>query len=130
MVSVVIGFTFGDPHYVTMDGTGYTFNGHGEFWLIWAQNVPLHDTHVDLRVQVRTVQPRSDVQATFTTAVAAQLTSSDSDVIESPVVTFVVDEFYEHSDNKMQVLVGSELLDFRFHDARVQEFDGMTSQFS
>ena len=120
----VAGFTFGDPHYVTMDGTGYTFNGHGEFWLLWARNVHLHDVSVELRVQVRTEQARHDVQATFTTGVAAQLTSSDADEHESDVITFVVDEFYEHSDNKLQVLVGSELLDFRFHEARVQAFDG------
>lgn len=25
---------FGDPHFVTFDGTNYTFNPHGEFWLV------------------------------------------------------------------------------------------------
>lgn len=29
-----LGFLFGDPHLVTLDGYRYTFNGRGDFWLV------------------------------------------------------------------------------------------------
>lgn len=38
---------FGDPHFVTFDGTNFTFNGRGEYVLLEA-------ALTDLRVQART----------------------------------------------------------------------------
>ena len=38
---------FGDPHFVTFDGTNFTFNGRGEYALLEA-------ALTDLRVQART----------------------------------------------------------------------------
>ena len=26
--------TWGDPHLKTLDGSSYTFNGHGEYWMV------------------------------------------------------------------------------------------------
>ncbi|XP_023930884.1 uncharacterized protein LOC106158645 [Lingula anatina] len=28
------GWSFGDPHFSTIDGFGYSFNGHGEYWMV------------------------------------------------------------------------------------------------
>ena len=33
-----VGTIFGDPHFVSFDGSGYTFNGLGEFHIVSADN--------------------------------------------------------------------------------------------
>jgi len=33
-----IGWLWGDPHFVTLDGTNYTFNGLGEYTMVNAKN--------------------------------------------------------------------------------------------
>ena len=43
---------------------------------------------------------------------------------ESQVITFVVDEFYENSDNKLMVYVNDQLLSFSEQEAHVQEYQG------
>ncbi|MBN3283381.1 SUSD2 protein, partial [Polyodon spathula] len=42
-----VGVVFGDPHFITLDGSTYTFNGKGEYYL-------LNTTYKALTVQVRT----------------------------------------------------------------------------
>lgn len=37
----------GDPHFVTADGTKYTFNGVGEYWLVYSDN------SANAKIQVR-----------------------------------------------------------------------------
>ena len=34
MFLFVVGWFFGDPHINTLDGTGYTFNGLGEYMML------------------------------------------------------------------------------------------------
>ena len=67
--------------------------------------------------------------ATYTTAVTVAMTSH-SDITDDDIVTFMIDEFYEHSDNKLQVFYGGLMLDFRDHAARVQEFQGSSFHMS
>ncbi|CAL1569417.1 unnamed protein product [Knipowitschia caucasica] len=68
---------FGDPHFLTFDGLSYSFNGKGEYTLVFAES---HN----LTIQGRT-EPVSDrIKATKVTAVAMRETSSD--VIEVRMV--------------------------------------------
>ncbi|KAK1159962.1 sushi domain-containing protein 2-like isoform X1 [Acipenser oxyrinchus oxyrinchus] len=72
-----VGVVFGDPHFITLDGSTYTFNGKGEYYL-------LNTTYKALTVQVRTepvsLENGSLAKATRLSAVAMQ--ESGSDVIE------------------------------------------------
>ncbi len=47
----------GDPHFNTFDGTFYTFNGHGEFWLMKVDRAVVHGAEVDFALQARMVVP-------------------------------------------------------------------------
>ena len=38
----VTGGAFGDPHVLTLDNKTYTFNGHGEYWLIKLDEAPFY----------------------------------------------------------------------------------------
>ncbi|XP_012869976.1 PREDICTED: sushi domain-containing protein 2 [Dipodomys ordii] len=89
---------FGDPHFVTFDGTNFTFNGRGEYVL-------LEGALTDLRVQVRAQPERTDhgteTRGTRLTAVAVQ--EGNSDVVEVRLVgTPVI----------LEVLLNQEVLSF------------------
>ncbi|KAJ8384933.1 hypothetical protein AAFF_G00197410 [Aldrovandia affinis] len=71
------GVVFGDPHFITFDGTNYTFNGKGEYYL-------LESPGRGLTIQGRTEPVRLEngtiVNATRLSAVAMK--EQNSDVIE------------------------------------------------
>nr|XP_015221886.1 PREDICTED: sushi domain-containing protein 2 [Lepisosteus oculatus] len=71
------GIVFGDPHVITFDGSSYTFNGRGEYYL-------LHSTHKQLTIQGRTKPVAFEngtlAKATGLSAVAMQ--EDNSDIIE------------------------------------------------
>ena len=54
---VITATSFGDPHFITFDGTPYTFNGHGEFWLVWAEDAIISGNDVTFKLQGRMQQP-------------------------------------------------------------------------
>ncbi|XP_068615523.1 sushi domain-containing protein 2-like [Brachionichthys hirsutus] len=68
------GVVLGDPHFITFDGLGYTFNGRGEFYLVSSLDR-------ELTVQVRTDQVKLKNgtlgKATRTSSVAMREKSSD-----------------------------------------------------
>ncbi len=72
--------TFGDPHFISLDGTAFTFNGRGEFILI--------DTlDASFTLQGRMVDAEdvsgSPVLATVVSAIAAK--QKDSDIVQFEV---------------------------------------------
>ena len=62
--------------------------------------------------------------ATYTTAVSVALTTHGADERDDHIVTFMIDDYYEDSDNKLQVFYADTMLYFQNHESRVQEFDG------
>jgi len=52
-ISIILGRIGGDPHFTTLDGLDYTFNGVGEFML-------LKDTNNTFMAQVRMEQLKDD----------------------------------------------------------------------
>ena len=61
---------WGDPHFNTFDGLGYTFNGKGEFWLV-------RTTDDSVSIQVR-LSPFGSGAATVITAAVVQFNSTAS----------------------------------------------------
>ena len=72
----VAGWSYGDPHYRTLDGFEYTFNGLGEYTLI-------ETTHGEFTLQGRTAKVHDDkgqeTDATVFSAFAAR--DSDSETV-------------------------------------------------
>ena len=65
-----IGWTVGDPHFVTLDGKNYTFNGLGEYIMVDARNG-------FFKLQARTKLAKGDGTATvFSAAVAKENNTS------------------------------------------------------
>ncbi|XP_026177714.1 sushi domain-containing protein 2 isoform X2 [Mastacembelus armatus] len=68
------GVVLGDPHFITFDGLNYTFNGKGEYWLVFSPDA-------ELSVQARTEQVKLEngtlVKATQLSSVAMKEKSSD-----------------------------------------------------
>ena len=48
---------YGDPHFRTFDGTLFTFNGHGEFWLVKSNYVTIDDWTGSFKLQARFEAP-------------------------------------------------------------------------
>ena len=54
---------YGDPHFRSMDGTEFTYNGKGEFWLLRSILTTAEGTNPlseweHIRIQVRLEQPK------------------------------------------------------------------------
>ncbi|KAJ8415365.1 hypothetical protein AAFF_G00423450 [Aldrovandia affinis] len=92
------GIAFGDPHFITFDGSSYTFNGKGEYYLMLA-------TEKGLSVQGRTERVKlnngSLAKATRLSAVAMR--EKDSDVIEVRLTD---------QEDHLEVLRNQEVLSF------------------
>ncbi|KAJ6666660.1 hypothetical protein lerEdw1_020384 [Lerista edwardsae] len=93
-----VASAFGDPHFFTFDGTGFTFNGLGEYTV-------LESSLTSLRVQGRTRRASwpngTEAQATGFSAIAMQ--EGNSDVIEIRLP--------EHS-HQLEVLRNRKALNF------------------
>ncbi|XP_062874298.1 sushi domain-containing protein 2 [Trichomycterus rosablanca] len=92
------GSVLGDPHFITFDGSTYTFNGRGEYVL-------LHSPNHRLTVQGRTEPARSDsgsvINATLLCSVAMR--EKDSDIIEVRL---------SDRPEELQVLMNQQVLGF------------------
>ncbi|XP_010861680.1 PREDICTED: sushi domain-containing protein 2-like, partial [Bison bison bison] len=100
---------FGDPHFVTFDGTNFTFNGRGEYVLLEAA---LTDLRVQARTQTRVTPEGSQDRGTGLTAVAVQEANSD-----------VVEVRLGDGAGVLQVLLNQEVLSFA--EQRWMDLKGM-----
>jgi len=110
---------YGDPHLITFDGKGYTFNGKGEFTLFKSKK---HN----LRLQGRFERPPNatycllssggQVNATRITAIAVG--QDDSDVVE---VRARITPSQTH-DMRCDVLVNGKVYYFNFTEEKTQLF--------
>ncbi|XP_078657568.1 sushi domain-containing protein 2-like isoform X2 [Branchiostoma floridae x Branchiostoma belcheri] len=102
--------TFGDPHFITLDGVSFTFNGAGEFVLL---TVNYGEFLAQARME-QLVNDGSPVDATIFTALAMKENSSETVQLQLSEV------------RTMDILVDGELIDFQ--DLTVQEFSGMIDE--
>ncbi|XP_026304213.1 sushi domain-containing protein 2 isoform X1 [Piliocolobus tephrosceles] len=89
---------FGDPHFVTFDGTNFTFNGRGEYVLLEAV---LTDLRVQARAQPGRMSNGTQTRGTGLTAVAVQ--EDNSDVVEVRLAS---------GTSGLEVLLNQEVLSF------------------
>ena len=66
---------FGDPHMVTLDGTPFTFNGYGEYFILKVRGV---DFTLQGRMEPLTADDGTVTRATVYTAFAAKESGSDT----------------------------------------------------
>lgn len=65
IIVLILGWLWGDPHFVTLDGKNYTFNGLGEYVMADARNG-------SFQLQARTKLAKGDGTATVFSAAAAK----------------------------------------------------------
>nr|XP_044988993.1 sushi domain-containing protein 2 [Jaculus jaculus]XP_044988994.1 sushi domain-containing protein 2 [Jaculus jaculus] len=89
---------FGDPHFVTFDGTGFSFSGRGEYVLLEAA---LTDLRVQGRAQPGRMPNGTQARGTGLTAVALQ--EGNSDILEVRLAD---------GSRALEVLLNQEVLNF------------------
>lgn len=115
-----IASVYGDPHFLTFDGTNYTFNGRGEFSLLHVDTA-VHKLDVQARFEQVPRHMRTDpaINATYMTAVAAR----DN---QSSIVEFRIRPTAARWRYHMYVIVDKEYVFFWDDSLRVQNFRGVT----
>lgn len=115
-----VGSVYGDPHFLTFDGTNYTFNGKGEFTLTHVDTAS-HKLDVQARFEQVPKRMRADpeIPATYLTAIAAR----DN---QSSVVEFRARPGAARWRYHMYVIVDKEYVFFWDDSLRVQNFKGVT----
>uniref|UniRef100_A0A0N5BZK0 AMOP domain protein n=1 Tax=Strongyloides papillosus TaxID=174720 RepID=A0A0N5BZK0_STREA len=115
----VAGIAYGDPHFVTYDGTRYSFNGKGYFMLTMAK-----DSIHDFQVQVRMEQPpktdwNQEVMGTVITGMAAR--ENDSDIVQ-----IFARKDHRRWRYRMDVVVNGYYCYFDTPELKLQKFKGVT----
>ena len=111
-ITFLLARTFGDPHLVSLDGTQYTFNGHGEFILV-------QSIDGSLMIQARMTEPSSSsdsnetLASTGTVITAIVAKHDESDTVQFEVV-----------NNQLIALVNGEEIDFT--ELTEQHFKNLT----
>ena len=72
---VILGWFWGDPHFKTLDGGNYTFNGLGEYVMIDAQNATFQ-----LQARTGLAQGNSTTATIFTAGAAKEENTSTIEV--------------------------------------------------
>lgn len=113
---------FGDPHFLTFDGKNYTFNGHGEFSLVHADNEKAK-LNIQGRFESRRREHFSDIEVrgTFLSGVAAR--DNVSSTVEFHLRPLVARWQYQ-----MYLIVDNEYIYFWDETMRTQNFKGERSQ--
>lgn len=73
-------FFWGDPHFTTSDGQSYTFNGQGEYWMVYAPG----QVSVQTRLAKAEAEGGSPSDATAYVAFAVCEDSSGSEKVSLP----------------------------------------------
>ena len=71
IIVLQLGWAWGDPHFTTIDGHTYTFNGLGEYVLLRIDSI-------NFQMQGRTSKLMNESDATFFTAIAIGTTNTDN----------------------------------------------------
>ncbi|XP_073243989.1 sushi domain-containing protein 2-like [Porites lutea] len=100
---------FGDPHMVTLDGTPFTFNGHGEYSILKVRGV---NFTLQGRMEPLVNDDGSQTDATVYTAFAAKESGSDTVQI------------HLNGRGLVDVLVNGEIVDF--DELSLWEFNGVS----
>ncbi|RDD39379.1 Mucin-like protein [Trichoplax sp. H2] len=98
-ISPRLTWSFGDPHFTTLDGVRYTFNGLGDFVLLQNRTAVVPA----LEVQARCVKVAPNAGATAFRAVGASEGNSGSIEFNVNTATNTIDILY----NKQTVVIGS-----------------------
>ncbi|OQR73326.1 extracellular domains-containing protein [Tropilaelaps mercedesae] len=111
---------FGDPHFLTFDGANYTFNGHGEFSLVRADNEKAK-LNIQGRFESRRREHFSDVivNGTYLSGVAAR--DNVSSTVEFHLRPLVARWQYQ-----MYLIVDNEYIYFWDETMRTQNFKGVS----
>lgn len=109
---------FGDPHFLTFDGTNYTFNGHGEFSLVHADNEKAK-LSIQGRFESRKREHASDfiMNGTYLSGIAAR--DNVSSTVEFHLRPLVARWQYQ-----MYLIVDNEYIYFWDDSMRTQNFKG------
>lgn len=109
---------YGDPHFLTFDGTNYTFGGHGEFSLVRADNEKAK-INVQGRFETRRREHASDitVQGTYLSAVAVR--DNVSSTVEFHLRPLAARRFYQ-----LYLLVDKEYIYFWDEKMKTLNFKG------
>ncbi|XP_074609533.1 protein mesh-like isoform X5 [Acropora palmata] len=100
---------FGDPHMVTLDGTPFTFNGRGEYFILKVSGV---DFTLQGRMEPLTAEDGSLTRATVYTAFAAKESGSDTVQIQL------------NGRGLVDVLLNGDMVEF--DELSLLEFDGVS----
>ncbi|XP_022648361.1 protein mesh-like isoform X1 [Varroa destructor] len=111
---------FGDPHFLTFDGTNYTFNGHGEFSLVHADNEKAK-LSIQGRFESRKREHASDfiMNGTYLSGIAAR--DNVSSTVEFHLRPLVARWQYQ-----MYLIVDNEYIYFWDDSMRTQNFKGVS----
>lgn len=95
-------FVYGDPHFVTLDGYRYTFNGKGEFVLI-----EINDRSFTLQGRMTEVPTAAGIPSTATVLSALVAKQTDSDTVQFEISRLGIDVLV--NGELVELSVGSEI---------------------
>lgn len=95
-------FVYGDPHFVTLDGYRYTFNGKGEFVLI-----EINDRSFTLQGRMTEVPTAAGIPSTATVFSALVAKQTDSDTVQFEISRLGIDVLV--NGELVELSVGSEI---------------------
>ena len=111
-------FVYGDPHFVTLDGLGYTFNGKGEYVLIETNDT---DTSFTLQGRMTEVTTAAGMPLPATVLSALVAKQTDSDTVQFEISRLGIDVLV--NGELVELSVGSEILAWNAVIMRYEELE-------